>query len=255
MSLNLLFLDFETQSADAKNTNITEIGAHFVKGSLTQDFSTLVYDHDYPPQTPEIVDLTGITDGDLKREGKSPKEALNDLLMIFKSADLIIAHNTSFDRTVVESTAKRVGLDWPEKEWLCTYSEFPWPEKYTCKKLSHLALDHGVPMDKRKLHRALDDVILLRDLLKLYSLEDVLKYKRSPWVYLKAIISKPWIDGGVQKDQASKMGFGWERCRGTSEPLFEKQWVKRVKEGQVDAERTRCPFPIVVLDTAIKEIE
>lgn len=259
--MRLLGLDFETQCDDAENTNITEVGAVELiwtpggeeEFKVETTYSTLVYSPEYPPQKPEIVELTGLTDEMLKAEGTGPGSALVGLLPLVNRADVILAHNKKFDQRVFESSVKRVmGIEPPKKEWLCTIHDVPYPAKYRCKKLSHLAYDHGLKMDDRVLHRATDDVRLMLELVTTkYPFKAILDYYREPWVYLRADILGPWQgkggDGGVGKEQATSLGYAWEKPRGTDEPVFPKFWVKRVKARQVEQEKMLAPFRVVVL--------
>jgi DNA polymerase III epsilon subunit-like protein len=270
-NLLVLGVDFETQGSDATKTNVTEIGAVLEELSWSETpprppataplperrriatFETLVYDSSYPPQTPEIVELTGITD-EMLRAGEGvmiPKAAFTALAQLAERAEVLMAHNTAFDKTVYNSQVRLLGILPPERPWICTLTEVPYPQKFTCKKLGHLALDHGVPMDARELHRAVNDVELMFDLvLGKYHLADVLAYQAIPWVVLRADILGPWEgrggDGGVGKGQATALGYSWETPRGTTDK-YPKCWVKRVKENKVDEEIRLAPFRAVVV--------
>lgn len=259
----VLGIDFETQDADAKTTRITEVGAvlyQYHPGTKDEQFrkvavvSEFCYEEDYPPQSEQIVELTGITDEMLKTQGRPRKEVLErDLLRIFGKADIVVAHKTAFDKTVLDSTCKLFGIELPEKEWLCTLSNFPWPKKFTCHKLSHLAYDHSILVDPATLHRAVNDVDLMMRLISKYDFDEILAYARAPWVYLKADILGPWAgkggDNGVQKAIATSLGFAYEKCKGTDSPSWPKTWVARVKAGQVEhiletVRNSKSPFRV-----------
>ena len=257
--MKILGIDFETQHDDAKTCPVTEIGAVLVEIDPNYlnppvelgRYSQIVYHPGYPPQTPEIVELTGLTDDILKAEGIEPKKAFPPLFPLVEQADIILAHNKKFDQTVYESATKRMKLDAPNKPWICTLVDVPWPARLTCRKLSHLAYEHGILIDPRTLHRAAQDVeLMLKLVLGHYKIQDVLAYAAEPWIYLRADIPKPFGptgDGGVGKELAKKKRFGWEKAPGTDEPVFDKAWVKRVKKSQVEAEIKSAPFPIIVL--------
>jgi hypothetical protein len=51
----------------------------------------------------------------------------------------------------------------------------------------------------------------------------------------------------VGKAQAQKIGYSWQTARGTDGPVFDKCWVKRVKENEIEAEKARAPFKITRL--------
>lgn len=267
-TVTVLGVDFETQSKEAATTNVTEIGAVLEEVSwpgphpgakVSVDmptrkrlatFGTLVFDRGkYTPQTPEIVEITGITDAMLEAESgvMTPKAAFEALMHMVEKADFIMAHNKIFDETVYNSQVRLLGICPPERPWICSYQEVPYPPKYRCKQLSHIALDHRVPMDHRDLHRAVNDVELMLDLvLGNYHLEDVLAYAMEPWVVLRADILPPWKDGGKGKDQATQLGYAWETPRGTTDK-YEKFWVKRVKQNKVEEEIRLAPFRAVVI--------
>src|SRR4051812_45767530 len=107
--MKVAFIDFESQGSDAKTTNITEVGALLIEvdgaGFLEeQRYSTLVHDTSYPAQTPDIVELTGITDEMLKSyDAQRPEAALTRLNELLKKADVALAHNKLFDQTLYES--------------------------------------------------------------------------------------------------------------------------------------------------------
>ncbi len=236
--MKLLGIDFETQGADIKTTNITEVGA-ILYGALSKplELSELVYDESYPPQTDQIVELTSITDAMLKKDGKHPRVVLASLMPLMMDADYIFAHKVAFDKGVLFANCERLGIILPEKPWICTLSDFPWPPRCTSKKLGHLAYDHDIPHDRKNLHRALDDVKLMMELVFKYDPEKVIAYAKEPWVYLHADIFGPWLgkggDGGVQKGIAQGLGFSWEKVKGMEEPVFSKKWVSRCKEHEV----------------------
>lgn len=256
-------VDFEAQGSDALTTRITEAGVRLIDWPGEKGWnpcwladrvpvSSLVYHPDYAPQTPEIVELTGITDAMLKVAGRPPKEVMPEVAAMIDKADYVIAHNKKYDETLFKAVCTRMGIPIPTTRWLCSIADMPWKAR-RCHTLSHLALDQGLKMDHRSLHRALDDVDLMLELVTTsFTLEEILDYALSPWVYLQAKIPGPWIgrggDGGVGKTQAQNLGYGWERAKGTEEPFFPKAWVKRVKEKQVENEIGLASFPVVVLN-------
>ena len=264
--IRILGLDFETQDADPKTTNPTEVGAALYEVDIAQNtwkklfgFSHFIYEPHYPPQSQKIIELTGITDEILMSQGKPRKEVFERLLLpLVNQADIVMCHKTAFDWTLFVETCKRVELTPPVKELLCTLTNFPWPGKYTCHKLGHLAWEHGIDVKAADLHRAENDVDLMVQLVaSKYKIKDVLAYARSPWVYLKADILGPWAgkggDGGVQKGIASGLGFSFESVKGTDFPKWPKTWVTRVKSGREMevinlASASESPFRVSVIE-------
>ncbi len=256
---HLLGLDFESQCDQAKTTRITEVGCVLIR--LDRDpndwrlhkwveearISTLCYEPDYPPQTEFIVKLTGITDEMLKDKGVRRARALANVITLMNQADVIVAHKTLFDKTVLEHTAYAVGLEVPQKEWLCSLSNFPWRENLPCRKLSHLAYEHDVIHKREELHRAVEDVHLMFRVMSKYDIDEVLAYARDPWVYVEGFPLAPWLDGKVQNKLAKQHGFSWEAVKYGPEEQFPKKWVKRVKRKEFEKEREvllKLPFRV-----------
>lgn len=246
--MKVLILDFETTSGDAENTNATEVGARMfqavnsglVPHPFYEGLSALCYDPGDAPLEPFITEITGITDEMLISEGRPRRIVFQELLPLVEAADLIMAHKIAFDRTVFERTCGRLDLPVPpNKEWLCTLTNFNWPKKFTCHKLGHLAWEHDIDVKASSLHRAINDVDLLARLVNQYNFENVLAYARTPWRYLKADVLGPWKDGGKQNSIAKSLGFSWETVKGTDKPKWDKTWVTRVKTDKVEELRTK----------------
>lgn len=256
--IKVVGIDFETQGLDVENTNPTEVGVVSCVVTLpgeddsvieswtrTKVVNRLLWEAGYPPQTEQIVELTGITDIILKNEGLPPgKVFIDEVFPLLAWADVIFAHNKNFDKSVLYATAKRNGLVVPENLWICTWSEMPYPPNQTCKKLAHLGLDHGCKMDNRELHRAVNDVDLMLEIVSKYSIEKVIAYAKEPSTIIRAMIPAPWTDGGKGKEEATRRGFSWESPRGTS-LKFDKCWVKQIKVSQLAIETANATFKVV----------
>jgi DNA polymerase III subunit epsilon len=79
---------------------------------------------------------------------------------MYADADCIVAHNADFDRRFVLNQWP----DLPERPWVCSVKDLKFPRATnTSRKLSHLAVDHGV--NPTQAHRAMGDVIVLTSLL------------------------------------------------------------------------------------------
>lgn len=269
--MKLLGLDFETQTDKAATTNVTEVGAVLYEyngygkflcrpgttihgemedksvvysgqfppvplGPLTEidSYSAFCWDKSYPPQTEKIIEITGITDGLLKEQGEAAKPVMEKLVKDYITpADVIFAHKTAFDKTILEAQCQKFHIELPRKEWICTLTNFPWPGKYTCHKLSHLAYEHGIMVDPSTLHRAMNDVQLMMRLISTkYDIDKVLEYARMPWTYLKIAVPGPWTDGGEGTGFAKQLGFSYECVKGTDYPKWPKTWVTRVKTAE-----------------------
>lgn len=254
--MRLLGIDFETQDDKPATTNITEVGASLWELRIdnqyhkTEGLSHFCYEPNYPPQTEKIIDITGITDAMLKAEGRPRSDVFQEeLFPLMEKADIIFAHKKSFDQTILNATSALLGIFPPEKEWICTLTEFPWPHKFTCHKLSHLAYDHGIMVDPSTLHRAENDCDLMMQLItSKYNLDDILAYARAPWVYLWADVKGPWVDGGHETGIAKSLGFTFEKCKGLDAPKWPKKWVTRTKATNAETIIKKAPFKVEVIE-------
>lgn len=249
-----LLIDFETTGLSPEKDKIIEIGAELVTNDYDHvfSFSTLVQ---HPKMdlviTPEIEEITGINIDMIKDTGMPVNDAFVKLHGLAVQAKHTIAYNAAFDegffRPQLERTQRDTGpmLNFLREPWLCAMNDVETNAKFKCKKLSHIALDHGIVVDPSKLHRAIDDVHLMRDFLIATgkSPQDLFDYKNIPSVYLQAMIPAPWTDKGAGTTLAKKAGFSYERA-GYDERTFDKSWVKRVKQNKVEEEIKNCPFKI-----------
>jgi DNA polymerase III epsilon subunit-like protein len=242
-------IDFEATDKEPKTARITEIGAQIFDVAdgawrpVDEGFNCLVYAPDYPSQSEEVLRVTGITDELLKSEGVTPADAIRSLITYAGQAAYLIAYNKEYDQVLLDEEMKRTGVA-PRvaaDRWLCALRDVEYPEHYKCRKLSHLALDHGMPIDPAGLHRAVEDVRLMGKLLEFgkYRFEDVLAYSQIPWVYVKANVSF------ADKDLAKARRYSWEQV---GERKFFKTWVKKIKQTQLEKERAEAPFPVIQLE-------
>lgn len=106
-------VDLETTGLDTNREYIIEIGAVKIEnGGITEKFSTFVSS---PVSLPtEIVELTGITENDLK-DAPIIEEALKDLRE-FMQGCMLVAHNLSFDYAFLRNWGSECGLSFGEFE-------------------------------------------------------------------------------------------------------------------------------------------
>lgn len=255
-----ILIDFEATGVDPKSDRVTEIGAVLVETSTLlplKVFSSLVYESDYKPLDPVVQKLTNITDDDLKKEGKSLAEALTlmgeEFMPELHNVDYVVAYNKDFDENIFKTECERTAASMTvagnvlfNSTWLCAMRDVETNYNFKCWKLSHLAIDRGVEVNPKNLHRAVDDVLLMRRMLLAADakLSEMSTFQTLPWVYLQAQIPAPWVDGGKGRDQAKALGYSWEKCSG-DDRVFEKTWVKRVKEHKVGEEIEQAPFRAV----------
>lgn len=246
--MRLLGLDFEATGLDPRQARMIEMGAVLWDTDRGAPLlTTSSYVSHSEPLSEEVLRVTGITDGDLKEFGKAPGDVLrilSDLTRHF-GVDYLVAHNAEgYDRPLLVSEMERAELV-PNHlltlPWIDTLHDVPYPEYVPSKALWALASWHGIPVDPRTLHRALDDTSVMMKVLAEYKIDEVLAYKQIPWIFVRALVS--YEDRGL----ASKAGYGWEKARGFDAQTFPKMWVKRIKATQLEDERKRCPFKVGTL--------
>lgn len=247
----VLLLDIESTGLDAKADRIIELGMMVTSSDfkvIHEEYNKLVWDDTYPTLTPEIEELTGITQEELLGNSIKPWLAMQDFNeLIFKhEPEFIIAYNSEFDRSFIDEELKRNNHD-VMANWLCAMQDIDTNKKSKSWKLMHLALDYGVPVDPNELHRAINDVELMRKVLVASSAKpsDMFTYRMAPSVYIRAVVEAPWKDNGAGIAKAKSLGFSWEKVRGDTR-MFEKCWVKLLKETEL-TERNNYPFETKIL--------
>lgn len=244
---SIAIIDFETTGIDSKTCRPIEVALQFVDTldfkKVLGKYDSLIYSASYPSLSAEVELLTGISDEALRLNGKSPARVFENIYDLFTDlkVEACVAYNATYDHTVYTEELRRIGM-LSEKEggpvevpWLCAMRDLKSNYKYKCWKLSHLALDYGVAVDPRELHRASGDVELTRRLLVAsgLSIEEILLYHNTPWGALEAETKGPWLDGGKSTDAAKAIGFTWETPRGDFAKKFPKKWVCMKKENEV----------------------
>jgi DNA polymerase III subunit epsilon len=239
-------VDVETTGTDKALSRITEIGAALFEATedgiytpVGTPYSTLVWDESYPKQSEEVLRVTGITDEQLRAEGKSPKEAIAGALTAIGQAQYVIAYNKQFDEVLIAAECVRIGLPTiPAANWLCAYQDVKYEEHFKCRKLSHLALDHGIIVEPDTLHRAIGDVQLMFQLLtkRRCTIAQMLAMSQEPWAIITAQVSFN------DKEKAKARRYSWEKV---DDKTYPKKWVKKIKLGELAKEQAEAGFPVV----------
>lgn len=173
------------------------------------------------PLTPEIVQLTGISDDDLRGQ-RFDDEAVAKLL---EGVHLVVAHNAAFDRPFAERR-------WPklaEVAWACSLRELPWREEgFEGSGQQALLNAHGLYFDG---HRAEEDARALVALLALpLRLSGDPAFQRLRQSALRSQV-RLWAVGSPfeSKDLLRARGYRWN-AEG-------KSWWVDVDEGAVEEEK------------------
>lgn len=170
---NIFLFDVETTGLDYKTSEIVEIAVVLLekkgKSYIEKETVDIIISQDKP--LPEfIVNLTGITDLQVKKEGISKKEAFKKIYSLYSKEALIIAYNANFDYFFLQELFREfLGNDFTIKNDLidayAIYKDF---HNYPHKLESALeTYPVGIPNS----HRAIDDVRATYKMLKKMILE------------------------------------------------------------------------------------
>ncbi len=259
-SFNLL-IDFEATNLDTAIARPIEVGLCIVDQNWNHvlSHSGFIYDEGYPKElSKEVQEITGIDPAILQLEGvpfvkilQEFEEAAKEYLPKIK---YVVAYNREYDETLFKAEALRTPLGMTKAgnlllqlPWICAMRDVEKNYKKKCWTQSHLALDYGIAVDPKELHRAINDVYLMRKILAHVGLsaDDIYSFQREPTLVLQALIPSPWTDQGKGRDEAKKLGYSWEKAKGV-EGTFPKAWVKAIKERNLEEEIKSAPFKVQV---------
>ena len=241
--MQVFILDFEATDKDAAKARPLELYVAILDPDtkrVVNSFHALMLGPDYPPISQEILDLTGITLQELADNSVTPKRAFENFLSLVQKDDVLVAHNAhDYDKVLFETECRRQAITPPAVIWVDTRYDIPYTMRNQCRILSHLALEHGVPVDMSKLHRAKADVDLLVQIIALYDFNVVYALATEKKLIIQADVSFE------KKDLAKDLKYRWqEPCKGL---FFAKKWVKQIRESELNNERMAASFPVKVL--------
>src|SRR3954447_10439838 len=148
-----LCVDTETNGRAGDLCELTEVGAVLVGGGdLHERFESLVRVE--RPLSRGIERFTGITQA-MVDKAPPPEDVLPQVATLLENR-VLVAHNASFDRRVLQQAFERAGLDWPAPPVLCTVNlARRFAPLARQRKLKPLAEALGIEVDA--VHRALVD--------------------------------------------------------------------------------------------------
>lgn len=115
-NLKFVVVDVETSGGHPHESRITEISMQVTNGSdIISSYTTLINPTVGIP--PYVRRLTGITN-EMTDSAPLFRQVAKDILKIMQNC-VFVAHNVSFDYSVLRSEFKRIGIEW-ESEQLCT---------------------------------------------------------------------------------------------------------------------------------------
>ncbi|MGI9492417.1 MAG: 3'-5' exonuclease [Geminicoccaceae bacterium] len=201
-----LIVDVETTGLEPDRHKIIELAIlpfHFSSAGNIYDVLPGYAGFEDPgePIPPEVVDLTGITDAEVRDRALDDEAVIN----LVGSSSLVIAHHAGFDRRFLE---RRFPL-FIDKPWACSLSQIPWSaEGLASHKLDYILGHLGFFFDD---HRALADCQAVLHLLSL----DLPKSRQPVFKTLLEEARPPsirmWAVGAAfdTKDLLKARGYAW----------------------------------------------
>jgi DNA polymerase III epsilon subunit-like protein len=221
-------LDFETDSLDAAQGRVTEVGCVLYSTGAGRILSTDGYlINNEIPISAEITKITGIHKNMIDLVGMGPKAGLQRLLNLIDIADTIVGQNViDFDLHFLENWCTREKEDFPKDRLVIdTYTDLPGVEG---KHLGYQAADHGFlnlfP------HGAVTDCLTVVKLISMHNFEEILVRAQSPRVTIQALVN--YDNNALAKARK----YRWDPAS--------KVWYKVVKEMDLDQEAKDAPFDI-----------
>jgi DNA polymerase-3 subunit epsilon len=169
--------------------------------------------------TPAITEITGITKEDVV--GKKINWSI--VARLIRDSDFVLAHNSGFDRTIIESVPEINEVS-ASKIWVCSLVQVDWEEKgFLSSKQELLSLFHGFHYAG---HRALTDIDALANiLLQGDYLKEILQNAKIKQVRVDCIRA-PF----ESKDILKSNGFSWDSLN--------KFWTKLFPETDLESIKT-----------------
>ena len=155
-----VIIDFETTGTDATRDEIIEVAAVKFRYSNSDEIIGVAdtfqsFNEPSAPIPQEITELTGITDAMVAGH----KIDAAEIERFVADANIIIAHNSDFDRKFAE----RSWAFFEQTHWGCSMSEIEWKKHgFGGTKLAYLLADAGF---FHSAHRAMDDCMAVFELL------------------------------------------------------------------------------------------
>lgn len=150
------FIDTETTGLDPKTSKLTEIACMKYDGTSFQQ----LINPEIP--IPEIcIQLNGISNEKVLHEPTEDIVLKNLIQWIQQQSEdkpiKLIAHNSTFDESMIRAACQRCQIEWPFNDWFCTLNHsrkcFPEWKQY---KLANCVQNLSLP--EFNAHRALADV-------------------------------------------------------------------------------------------------
>ena len=223
-------IDFETTGLDPSKDRVVQMAAaklHWESKRIVESFEVHLHSKHYPPINPEAAAVNGITEEFLQEFGRNPLIEWNNLHRFMRGSDALCAQNGhNFDYIFLDNAVKFFNITPVNIQRIDSSVDVNYPKHMTCRRLQHLALEHGVVA--RKAHTALDDVIVMLEVVAKYDIQEIIKRAKSQLVTVVGLVS--YDDNHLVKARR----FRWN-------PDL-KRWEKQVKEFDLDNFLKECNF-------------
>jgi len=225
---------------------VTEIGAVVWDYEIHQPvhiLSQLIDEKDRLALSPEVIELTGITEKMLKNWGKKGAEIKTTLLHLadlMNTCQYIMAHNgKQYDLPMLREMFHRYGVEFPPTVWIDTYSDIEFPKKIFNKSMAGLEHAHGFinPFP----HRAVTDVLSMLKIASHYSIPRMAKMAESPTVVIVAKLDAPNWKNANQVEEFNKIKHKVSRARFRWN-AHKKLWTKEVQKILLDEDKIHFDF-------------
>lgn len=214
MSL-ITIIDAETTGTDPNKDGVIEVAAILYSldyAAVVHSASALLYCRENPAEP-----INGIRVPELALSLPSDYDMLavvDRIAIMMKTGIAVVAHNAEFDRSFIARCEGDPGFSVP---WVCSMKHIDWPKQAPDRKLTSIALAHGVPI--LSAHRAMSDCDTLARLFTRVhemgtDLNELMRLAMRPRVIVRALVS--YDDRQLAKDA----GFDWNGDT--------KQWTKEV---------------------------
>jgi DNA polymerase-3 subunit epsilon len=237
VAMILLSYDIEATGLDKQKDRIIEMGLVLYstgQQKILESAGFLVMS-DGVSVSPEITEITGITQAAVDRFGHEVTDALEQFSWFAEQADAIIAHNGNrFDKPFTENTARRLNKILQDRLWIDTMSDIPGVKG---EQLITMCAKHGFVNPNQ--HSAEDDAKSVLKLIQPYDIEKIVERAKSPTIILRS--HQP--NTPENNRTVGKLGFRWNGIH--------KIWWRSTKEMDVADIAAKCPFDVSRVDKDI----
>lgn len=163
-------------------SRVIEIGIILVKNGKTEEtYNSIIKPDNFTKLDKKIIELTGITDEMIMKEGKDIKQVLKEIKPLFEKATSINSYNIGYDKNVLLSELYRIHdrsfiKQINNMQCECTYElskKILYLESYKLEKVYKELFKKKANQD----HRAFNDTILCKDVY--YKLKELHKIRQS----------------------------------------------------------------------------